>query len=50
VVLTLVFRAVKLPAGADETLPEHYTADPESAPAQVPAPAGTSSAGTSPAP
>ena len=29
VVLTLVFRAVKLPGGSDETRPEHYVADPE---------------------
>ncbi len=29
VVLTLVFRAARLPAGADETQPAHYTADPE---------------------
>jgi solute:Na+ symporter, SSS family len=29
VVLTLIFRAFRLPAGADETLPGHYTADPE---------------------
>jgi SSS family solute:Na+ symporter len=28
VVLTLVFRAVRLPAGADETQPAHYVADP----------------------
>jgi solute:Na+ symporter, SSS family len=42
IVLTLVFRAVKLPAGTDETLPQHYTADPAEAPAAaVPAPAAT---------
>ena len=29
VVLTLVFRALRLPEGADETEPSHYTADPE---------------------
>jgi solute:Na+ symporter, SSS family len=29
VVLTLLFRAFRLPAGADETRPEHYLADPE---------------------
>ncbi len=28
VTATLVFRAVRLPAGADETLPQQYTADP----------------------
>jgi SSS family solute:Na+ symporter len=44
VVLTLVFRATKLPAGTDETVPANYTADPEEAPAPVPAPAGTSPA------
>jgi SSS family solute:Na+ symporter len=39
---TLVFRAVKLPAGTDETLPGHYTADPAEGPAAaVPAPAAT---------
>ena len=42
IVLTLVFRAVKLPAGTDETLPQHYTADPaEAHAAAVPAPAAT---------
>jgi SSS family solute:Na+ symporter len=29
VVLTLLFRALRLPAGSDETQPEHYLADPE---------------------
>jgi solute:Na+ symporter, SSS family len=38
VVLTLIFRAAKVPQGADETLPHQYTADPETAP--VPTPAG----------
>jgi SSS family solute:Na+ symporter len=37
VVLTLVLRAAKVPEGADETLPHHYTADPERAPAPMPA-------------
>jgi solute:Na+ symporter, SSS family len=32
VVLTLVFRLVKLPAGTDGTVPAHYLADPEGAP------------------
>jgi len=42
VVLTLIFRAAKLPAGADETQPAHYTYDPEDgAAAPVPAGAGT---------
>jgi solute:Na+ symporter, SSS family len=30
-VLTLIFRAAGLPAGTDETLPSHYTADPTEA-------------------
>jgi SSS family solute:Na+ symporter len=37
-VLTLVFRAVRVPAGTDETLPHQYTADPVDA--KAPAPAG----------
>src|SRR6266702_7994521 len=42
VVATLVFNALRLPGGADETLPGHYTADPETGapPAQSPAAAG----------
>jgi solute:Na+ symporter, SSS family len=36
-VLTLVLRAVRAPAGADETLPPQYTADPVDAPAPAPA-------------
>ncbi|HEX6523793.1 MAG TPA: sodium:solute symporter [Streptosporangiaceae bacterium] len=36
-VLTLIFKAVRVPAGADETLPHQYTADPEETPAPVPA-------------
>jgi SSS family solute:Na+ symporter len=35
VVLTLILRAVKVPQGADETLPHQYTADPERGPAAV---------------
>jgi solute:Na+ symporter, SSS family len=38
VILTVVFRAAKVPQGADETLPHQYTADPADVP--VPAPAG----------
>jgi solute:Na+ symporter, SSS family len=38
VILTLIFKAVRVPEGADETLPHQYTADP--APAREPAPAG----------
>jgi SSS family solute:Na+ symporter len=42
IVGTLIFRAIKLPAGTDETLPAHYTADPAYGPAAaVPAPAAT---------
>jgi SSS family solute:Na+ symporter len=42
VVLTLIFRAVRLPAGTDETSPGSYTSDPEQAPAEaVPAAAAT---------
>ena len=37
VVLTLVLKAARVPEGADETLPHQYTADPEQAPAPVPA-------------
>jgi solute:Na+ symporter, SSS family len=42
VVLTAVFRAVRLPAGADETSPASYEADaePVAVPVPVPAPAG----------
>jgi SSS family solute:Na+ symporter len=36
VVFSMIFRAFRLPGGADETLPIHYTADPEPGP---PAPA-----------
>ena len=32
VVLTVVFRLAKLPAGTDETVPDHYEADPEEPP------------------
>ena len=31
IVLTVVFRLARLPAGTDETAPAHYTADPEPA-------------------
>jgi SSS family solute:Na+ symporter len=44
VVLTLILKAAKVPAGADETLPHHYTADPEDAPAPQPAGVGLGSA------
>jgi SSS family solute:Na+ symporter len=38
VVLTVIMRVTRVPAGTDETLPHEYTIDPEHAPA--PAPAG----------
>jgi solute:Na+ symporter, SSS family len=37
VVLTLVLKATRVPEGSDETLPNQYTADPQEAPAPVPA-------------
>ena len=40
VVLTVVFNALKVPAGTDETLPHQYTADPEGAPVAAPAGVG----------
>jgi SSS family solute:Na+ symporter len=42
-VLTLIFNAVHLPAGTDETQPAQYTADPEEAPVTVPVGAGIES-------
>jgi SSS family solute:Na+ symporter len=36
-VLTLVLRAARVPAGADETLPRQYSADPVDTPAPAPA-------------
>jgi solute:Na+ symporter, SSS family len=39
VVLTLIFRAMRLPAGTDETQPSHYVADPETS-AAAPVPVG----------
>ena len=42
VILTLIFRAAKVPQGADETLPHQYTADPAEAPAVAPAGGGAS--------
>jgi solute:Na+ symporter, SSS family len=40
VILTLVFKAARVPAGTDETLPHQYTADPAEAPAPAPAAVG----------
>ena len=45
VILTLVFKAIRVPEGADETLPHQYTADPAQAPARAPAPIGIGTAG-----
>ena len=45
VILTLVFKAVRLPEGADETLPQQYTADPADGPAPAPAAAGLGAGG-----
>jgi solute:Na+ symporter, SSS family len=43
VAVTLVCKAARVPEGADETLPHQYTADPERAPAPVPAGVGLGS-------
>src|SRR5579862_6220227 len=45
VILTLVFKATRVPEGADETLPHQYTADPEHAPEPAPAAVGIGTAG-----
>jgi solute:Na+ symporter, SSS family len=45
VILTLIFKAARVPAGADETLPGQYTADPVHAPAPAPATAGIGTTG-----
>jgi SSS family solute:Na+ symporter len=42
-VLTIVLRAAGVPAGADETLPQQYTADPVDTPAPAPAGIGMAS-------
>jgi solute:Na+ symporter, SSS family len=44
VVLTVIFNAFKVPAGADETLPHQYTADPAELPAPEPAGIGLTAA------
>ena len=46
VTATPVFRAVRLPAGADETLPQQYTADPVTVPAGVVPETAAAGAGT----
>ena len=45
VILTVIFRAAKVPQGADETLPRQYTADPADLPAPAPAGIGLGAAG-----
>ncbi len=46
VLLTVAFRAFKVPGGPDETRPQEYVADPEPAPAEpVPVAAGAADAG-----
>jgi SSS family solute:Na+ symporter len=46
VVLTLIFRAARVPEGTDETSPQEYRADPVEAPASAPAgPAGVGVSG-----
>jgi solute:Na+ symporter, SSS family len=45
VILTLVFKATTVPEGADETLPQQYTADPAEARAPIPAVVGLGAAG-----
>src|SRR6266496_2406961 len=45
VVLTAVFRAARVPQGADETLPHQYTVDPASIPAPTPVGVGLGAAG-----
>ena len=41
--LTLLFRAINLPGGPDETRPEHYVADPKTA-ASAPVPVAAAAA------
>jgi SSS family solute:Na+ symporter len=45
VILTLIFKATRVPDGADETLPHQYTADPAEAPAPAPAAVGLGTTG-----
>jgi solute:Na+ symporter, SSS family len=45
VILTVIFRAAKVPQGADETLPHQYTAELADAPVLTPAGVGLSAAG-----
>ncbi len=41
VILSLIFKAARIPEGADETLPHQYTADPVTTPAAAPAGVGS---------
>ena len=45
-ILTLIFKAARVPAGADETLPHEYKADPVQASAATPAGVGVGSIGS----
>jgi SSS family solute:Na+ symporter len=40
VILTLILRAVRVPEGPDETLPQQYTAEPDELPGTTPAGVG----------
>jgi SSS family solute:Na+ symporter len=44
VILTLIFKAARVPEGTDETLPHEYKADPPEAPAAEPATIGVAAA------
>jgi solute:Na+ symporter, SSS family len=45
VILTLIFKATRVPDGADETLPHQYTADPAEPPVPAPATVDTGTIG-----
>ena len=45
VILTLVFKAARVPEGTDETLPHQYTADPGGRPTPEPAGIGLATPG-----
>jgi solute:Na+ symporter, SSS family len=45
VILTLIFKATRVPEGADETLSHQYTADPAEVPAPAPAAVGLGTTG-----
>jgi SSS family solute:Na+ symporter len=48
VILTLIFKAARVPEGADETQPQQYTADPAQPPSPAPATVGIGSTGAAP--